>query len=172
MKIQLKSLLYRQGPVFQTPDELYSFMSNFKYTEFSNLMSSKEVMITKQGSCHDQVIFEIKELSEMGLNPQAKFIMEVKDDEQGGETHSFVYYQDTNSPTMWYWFENAWEDYRGIHEFNDYLNMIDFIMQAFKLRHPYSAMYISDFIISEHATGEDLQTLVNICMSSAQKYSL
>lgn len=172
MKIQLKSLLNKAGATFDSVSDLSSFMSNFKYIDFTTLMSPKEVLMTKQGSCHDQVMFEFKMMSEMKLDPQAKFIMGVYDDSRGGETHSFICYRDNDSFNTWCWFENAWDDYKGIHGFSSYDDMIDFIMHAFSERYHYDKLYIADFNISEHDIGEDLSTLVNICMNSAEEYNL
>lgn len=168
MKIQLKSLLNKTGAIFDSVSDLSSFMSNFKYIDFTTLMSPKEVLMTKQGSCHDQVMFEFKMLNDMGLNPHAKFIMGIYDDSRGGETHSFIYYQNNN---LWYWFENAWQDYKGIRSFNSYEDMIDFIIHIFDERHRYTKLYIADFDISEHSIGEDLNTFVDTCMNSSEEYN-
>lgn len=60
--------------------------------------------LSGSGSCHDQVMFELKELRRMGTKPKAIFFMEYNDTGQGGMTHSFVYYEDKNNL---YWLEHA-----------------------------------------------------------------
>ena len=45
--------------------------------------------------------------------------------------------------------------------------MFDFIIDAFMNRNPNKHIYIADFIPEEHTIGEDLQTLVDICMDDA-----
>ena len=151
-------------PRFNSPAELDYFMSDFEYIEFDRLMSPEQVFRTESGSCHDQVMFEYDELSKQGVNPRAKFLISVDDDGNGGETHSFVYYSEDS--TM-FWFEQAWQDYAGIHDFATEQEMFDFIIDAFINRNPNKHIYIADFIPADHTVGEDLQTLVDICMESA-----
>ena len=139
-------------------------MSDFEYTEFDRLMSPEQVFRTESGSCHDQVMFEYDELSKQGVDPRAKFLIAVGDDGGGGETHSFVYYSEDS--TM-FWFEQAWQDYAGIHDFATEQEMFDFIIDAFMNRNPNKHIYIADFIPADHTVGEDLQALVDICMETA-----
>lgn len=149
---------------FNSPSELDYFMSDFTYVEFDRLMSPKMVFQTESGSCHDMTLFEYDELSKQGLNPNAKFLMAIDDNGLGGETHSFVYYSEDS--TM-FWFEQAWQDYAGIHDFATEQEMFDFIIDAFINRNPDKHIYIADFIPENHTIGEDLQTLVDICMETA-----
>ena len=165
MKILLQSL--KNDSMFDTVPEFLDFMSDIEYVPFTRLMNPLEVILTKQGSCHDQVMLEMKKLSEMGLSPTAKFIMAVDDYNQGLETHSFVYYQDGKE---YCWIENAWADQRGLHKFSDYDEMIDAVMFAFGQQTDYDKLYIADFIPEDHTIGEDLDTLVDICMNSASGY--
>ncbi len=149
---------------FNSPNELDYFMSDFDYIEFSRLMSPELVFRTESGSCHDMVMFEYDELTKQGLAPKAKFLLATDDNGIGGETHSFVYYSEDS--TM-FWFEQAWQDYAGIHDFATEQEMFDFIIDAFINRNPNKHIYIADFIPEEHTIGEDLQTLVDICMNDA-----
>ena len=94
--------------------ELSNWMKkNIKYKEFTKLMSADEVMKERKGSCHDQVMFELYWLKKLGYNPKAIFFIEYNDN-NGGETHSFVYY---NKKDKVCWFENAWGGNEGIKEF-------------------------------------------------------
>jgi len=167
MKILLQSL--KNDSMFETVPEFLNFMSDVEYVPFTRLMNPLEVILTKQGSCHDQVMLEMKKLPEMGLSPKAKFIIAVDAYGQGLETHSFVYYQDGDD---YYWFENAWEDQKGLHKFSDYDEMIDAVMFAFGQRTDYDKLYIADFMPEEHTIGEDLDTLVDVCMNSAEEYTV
>ena len=97
----------RSDAICDTPVQLLSLMSHIAYSDFEKLMSPLEVLLTSHGSCHDQVMFEMQELYDMGYSPKSKFIIAVDKDGQGQETHSFAYYEDNGK---WYWFENAWED--------------------------------------------------------------
>jgi len=152
------------NPRTSSPYQLLYLMSNFEYINFDTLMDSTEVVNTLSGSCHDQVMFELDELSKQGLNPKAKFLIAVDDNGTGGETHSFVYYPEDSDL---FWFENAWEDYRGIHEFDTEQEMLDFVIDAFMNRNPGKEIYIADFDPENHIVGEDLQTLVDVCMDNA-----
>ena len=155
--------------VFADALDLIDYMSDIKYSYFTTLMSPEEVAQSMQGSCHDQVMFEMQSLSDMGFIPHAKFIIAVDAFGQGLETHSFVYYEDAG---RWYWFENAWEDMQGIHGFDTYTEMIDAVMFAFGQRTDFDKLYIADFIPEEHVIGEDLDALVDTCMNSAEEYNL
>ena len=103
---------------FSSPNELQSWMkNNIKYSNFTKLKSPNDVISSKQGSCHDQVMLELNELKKMGLKPKAKFLIEYQPGKsQGGTTHSFVYYQ-KNGKT--YWLENAWSGQEGLHKFDN-----------------------------------------------------
>lgn len=149
---------------FESPEQLLQFMQDFDYKKFDTLMSTQDVGYYGEGSCHDQVFYELEALEALGLAPQAKFIMAVDKDGIGGETHSFVYWVDIDKA---YWFENAWEDYRGIHEFASESELIDAVVGAFKARNPRNYVYIATLDPEDHVVGEDLDTFVDICMTDA-----
>lgn len=98
---------------------LQSRMKKIKYDNTDHkLKSANQVIKDKSGNCHDQVMLELKELKSAGLKPKAAFVMEYNPKTfQGGTTHSFVYYKDGGKVK---WFENAWGDKKGIHEFNSF----------------------------------------------------
>ena len=148
----------------RTPTQLSNLMQDFQYKDFDYLMSPEEVYLTKSGSCHDQVLFELAELQRIGMLPKAKFLMAVDKDNIGGETHSFVYWITGNRA---YWFENAWEEHRGINIFSSEQDMFDTIISEFKARNPHQYIFLADFNSEDHSIGEDLQTFVDICMDSA-----
>ena len=155
----------QSAPRFQGPEQMLSAMSGLDYVEFTQLMAPDEVIMMNEGSCHDQTMLEYDELECEGLSPAAKFIMAVDKDNIGGETHSFVYWVENGKA---YWFENAWEDYRGIHEFDSEADLIEAVVDAFTERNPRKYIYISDFNPAEHTIGEDLDTFVDICMNNAE----
>lgn len=152
-----------------TPDQLMELMSHIQYSDFTRLKSPLETFISTNGSCHDQVMLEFQELFDMGLSPRAKFIMAVEEDGQGGETHSFVYFEFDGD---YYWLENAWEDMRGLHKYNSEAELIEAVMFSFGQRVPYNRLYIADFAPAEHTIGEDLETLVDTCMNTAAEYEI
>lgn len=149
---------------FKNPTQLLEFMNNIEYKDFDFLMSPNEVFVTCKGSCHDQVMLESDELTVQGLDPVAKFLMAIDDNDIGGETHSFVYWEKNGK---FYWLENAWADQAGIHEFDTERDLLDYVISAFKFRNPHQYIYIADFDPDNHYVGEDLQSLVDICMDDA-----
>ena len=146
--------------MLDSANKLLEEMKDIEYCEFTRLMSPLEVVVTRKGSCHDQVMYEMEELHELCLNPKAKFILAVDKDNNGLETHSFVYYEDGDRVC---WFENAWKDNRGINKFLCEKDMFDRIESLFKHRTNASNLYFVDFNPDEHTIGEDIHTLVDIC---------
>lgn len=162
---------------FRSPYQLLEYMNSFAYADFEFLMSPAEVFDTCTGSCHDQVMLELDELGMQGLNPQAMFIMAMYPEQTldtargdtviiGGETHSFVYWEKDGKC---YWFENAWRDYQGLHEFDSEQDLLDAVISAFAERNPDQYIYLASFDPDEHAIGEDLDTLVDTCMDNAKR---
>ena len=108
----------RNGPPypikpFSSAEDLSEHMRSFKYKEFDRLMSANEVGKQKRGSCHDQVMYELQQLRRMNKNPKAIFVIE-HDGNQGGMTHSFVYWKERD---RYRYLENAWGDHEGIKDF-------------------------------------------------------
>ena len=149
----------------RTPTQLMNWMRDIEYTEFTQLKSPEEVFLTKSGSCHDQVMFEIAELKNIGVKPIAKFLMAVDKDNIGGETHSFVYWV---LPRSAYWVENAWSDFRGLHMYKTEDELVVDVIEKFRERNPNQYIYLSDFDPAAHTIGEDLDTFVDICMGNAE----
>lgn len=143
--------------------ELSNWMKkNIKYKEFTKLMSADEVMKERKGSCHDQVMFELYWLGKLGYNPKAIFFIEYNDN-NGGETHSFVYYSKKDKVC---WFENAWCGNEGIKEFASLSDIKNYIRQCHKDGKlgnikTYPNIEITSF--KNHKPGETLQEFVDIC---------
>ena len=104
-------------PTFKTPEELSKWMkSNVHYANFTKLKSSDGVAESKSGSCHDQVVFEYNALKNMGKKPKILFFIAYREgSNQGGMTHSLVYYSEGNKVK---WFENSWSGMEGIHTYD------------------------------------------------------
>ena len=141
---------------------------NIKYKNFNKLMDHDEVLETKSGSCHDQVMFELVELSE--YHPRALFVIEYTNkevqDDHTNMTHSLVYYHN-NGKTCW--FENAWGGMEGIHEFKNLKELKEKLKELHRegkfgnyKKYPY--LEISPF--RNHKAGENLQQFVDICLSN------
>lgn len=149
---------------FNSPKDLLDHMRSFKYKEFDKLMSPDEVERTKSGSCHDQVIYEMRELRRMGKDPKGLFMVEYNDD-QGGTTHSLVFYKDGKD---YIWIENAWGGREGLHKFNSVDGIKRKILEAHKNNEfgdnvKYKNILFSEFSDSDHKIGENLQEFVANC---------
>ena len=103
-----------------TPEKLSSWMhTNFSYWQHdeSNVESFDEILKSKKGDCYDQVEFEKIMFNKMNIKYSCLFMIEYKDSnwQQGYGTHALLYYKKNNK---FYWFENAWGKYYGIHQYD------------------------------------------------------
>lgn len=121
----------------QTPNELLEYMSQNiiygfigkngkKYTDmFSEewndwysecfVQNGEEVLESKIGTCWDQVELERLWFEKKGYTIHTFFMWFEVNKENNYPTHTFLIYE---SNDKYYWFENAFEAERGIHEFN------------------------------------------------------
>lgn len=150
------------------PSGLSEWMKkNIKYSNFTKLKSHDEVMKTKSGSCHDQVMFELEELKKCDhCNPKAMFLIEYNDKEStNATTHSFVYYKD-NDKIMY--FENAWKGHVGIKEFDSLKEIKDYFIKAHN-NHEFGNVdqypKLEFFNFGNHTPGESLEQFVQKCVS-------
>ena len=143
--------------------------SSIKYKDFEKLKSHDEVSKTKSGDCHSQVMYETEELRKYGIDPKAKFFIEYDPNtNQGGQTHSFVYFSDPVTKKT-YWLENAWGSQKGLHEYKNEREMIRDVMKKHKSeqtddRKQFTKVEWGEFNPDEHTPGESLQELVNKCL--------
>lgn len=79
------------------------------------VQTGEQVLNTKVGTCWDQVELERLWFEKNHLEIRTIFIWFEVDYKNDFPTHTFLLYKKGNK---WYWFENAFESYRGIHEFN------------------------------------------------------
>lgn len=158
----------RRYQQYSTPQALSKRMRSFKYDDTVHpLKTPTETARTKSGNCHDQVMYELSELRKSGKDPKAAFLIEANPKtNQGGTTHSFVYYQEGNKTV---WFENAWGGHEGLHEFDSFAD----IKKDISKRHKngefgdssnYSKLYWGEFDDSVVRPGDSLQDIVNKCM--------
>lgn len=151
--------------LYSSPEELQRWMiNNIKYKEFTKLMSHDEVLSTKSGSCHDQVIFEIEEFKKMKIKYNTLFLIEYTEEntnDHSNITHSLLYYELNNSI---YWFENAWRDQAGIHKFNSVKELKEKIINLHQTGHfgnykKFPKLKITHF--KNIDTGSSLQDIVD-----------
>ena len=129
--------------MIKTPQELLEFMSGIEYSwmdkqgnfhtdmipemyETYSLMSPEEVKKYKRGICVDQSEFEREWFSKNNYEHKVMVIQIERQDSKPG--HQFLIYKENNK---YYWFENAWYNERGIHEYNSYEELINDIKKRF-----------------------------------------
>lgn len=151
----------------RSPKSLLGKMRKLPYKNFTKLQSPEKTL-KYGGSCHDQTFAELHQLRKMGLKPKAKFLMEVDNNGQGGETHSFAYY---NKGDKTYWFENAWNGKAGIHEYSSIKDIQKEFTQmhkngSFGNKKKYNNLIWSDFHEADHKIDESLQDFVDVCLNT------
>ncbi len=129
--------------MIKKPQELLEFMSDFKYEWMDkdgnfhqeltsdmydnySLMTPEEVLKNKRGICVDQSEFERNWFSKNNFEYKVMVIQIERGDSAPG--HQFLIYKEIDK---YYWFENAWYDERGIHEYSSYEELIEDIKRKF-----------------------------------------
>ena len=85
---------------------------NHNFNDIFYLRKPEDILSSKIGLCFEQVELERFLLSKHDLNFRSYFLL--YQDSNPGFSHSFIIYKDNNK---YYWLENAWLKYRGIHEY-------------------------------------------------------
>lgn len=161
VSVATESSLNTNGFKFSTPEELLKWMSiNIKYSKFTRLKDPMTVLINKEGSCHDQTVFELFFLNQMGISANALFLLETNLFDKGGVTHSFAYYK---SYSKYYWLENVWDSFKGIHEYSSIDKMISDIKRMHEkgMWGDYKKFPFVKVCPFNYQIGDTLQMLVN-----------
>ena len=113
-----ESTILESNNEFKNETELLNWMKNnirYEHNDSSwKLKSYEEVLQTKSGDCHDQSLFEYTVFNRQNIKCGRLFIIEYYGDKihDAGATHTMCYFIKNNK---YYWFENAWDNKRGIH---------------------------------------------------------
>lgn len=127
---------------YRTEKEIMNFMEQINYGWIDNcskkhsivdetfsskyrLQSPQEVIENKIGVCWDQVELE-RFLFQGHLNIKTYFIVHYDNDKC--PTHTFLTYQKEDK---YYWFEHAWEKYKGIHEYSSLEILLQDVKEKF-----------------------------------------
>lgn len=131
----------------KTPNELLEFMKENiiygfidkegnKYTDiFSKewqdnwnsmglVQTGENILKTRIGTCWDQVELERLWFKQNNYQYKTIFIIFELNKTNNLPTHTFLIYKELNK---YYWFEHSFYDNRGIHEFNNYQEAIDYV---------------------------------------------
>lgn len=90
------------------------------------LQTPNSVLETGIGLCFDQVELERSFITKLKLDFRTYFMFYQDSNKELGPSHAFLIFKDNNK---YYWFENAWYKYKGIHEYetlDDALNDIKY----------------------------------------------
>ena len=111
-------------------EQLSQYMNNIEYGWVDNknqknsetddmglgnyiLQSPYQTIENKLGICWDQVELERLFFENNDIKHETYFIVYYDNDKC--PTHTFLIYELDNK---WYWFENSWENYRGIYQYS------------------------------------------------------
>lgn len=104
---------------------LYSaFKWNFK--EIFYLQNPKQLIESKIGTCFEQVELERELISKLGVDLRTYFIHYPS--ENYDIAHSFLIYKDSKK---YYWVENAWLKYKGLHVYNTKEELFNDVLEKF-----------------------------------------
>ena len=108
----------KNGKCFIEPNK------NFKEDYY--LQSPKDVINSKMGYVFDQVELERFLLDSIGIDNRSYFMIYNSSDNE--MSHSFIVFKDYNK---YYWLENSWIKYRGVHEYEDKEELLDDVIKKF-----------------------------------------
>lgn len=140
---------------------IHSSLTNEMYTNYS-FMTPEEVFVNKCGICGDQCNFEKFWFLNNGYKCKIMEIGLIRENEAPG--HFFLIYKDKDK---YIWFENAWNDERGIHEYDSYELLIKDIRNKFILQNAVKDNELQNIIIAEqkeypyHISFEEMDKIDN-----------
>ena len=92
-----------------------SLTFNNDFNKFYKIRLKEDFVKNKYGVCWDYCEFEREFFSSVGIKHTCYFVLNFLTREDGGPTHTFLLYEQNNK---WFWFEWAWQQFRGIWEYN------------------------------------------------------
>ena len=145
----------------ENPQQLLDFLSEVEYKwmdkngifhkkiessmyEKYSLMTPQEVIKYKCGICMDQCELERFWFKKNKYECNVLIIQVLRENEAPG--HAFLIYKNNQK---FYWFENAWYDQRGIHEFDSYSELIDKIKKLFIIQNNINESELTNLVIKE-----------------------
>jgi hypothetical protein len=89
------------------------------FSQIYMLQTPEELLNSKIGVCWDQVELERYYFNKTSLKYNSYDIIYI--DNNNMPNHTFFVYEDNNK---FYWFEHAWDKYKGIHEYDNLKNLL------------------------------------------------
>ena len=105
------------------------------------LQNPRELRKNKVGVCWDQVELERYYFKSNDLNIKTFFLIHYDNDRF--PTHTFLTYEKNNK---YYWFEHAWEAFRGIHEYNSLEELLLDIQNKF-IKYELNDKYVANKLV-------------------------
>lgn len=131
----MKSILeFVNTPNKDIPKQLLNIMKDIEYDNKTNdenyiVKTPSQLIKIKSGICYDQVEFERVYFEKHKYQYKTYFAYE-KEPVDDNPTHTFLIFKENN---QYFWFENAWESYRGVHGlFKSYNDALKFVSIQFK----------------------------------------
>ena len=121
--------------------KLHDKITEEMYTTYS-LMTPDEVIKNKSGICVDQTELERFWFDSHNYKYEVLNIQIFRENSAPG--HIFLIYYENG---IWYWFENAWYDYRGIHPYSSYEILIEDIKTKFIIQNNIAKNELNNLII-------------------------
>lgn len=100
------------------------------FPNFYYLQTPKELLKSKMGVCWDQVELERYYFNKENIPIRTYFIMLEEKDML--PSHTFLTYEEKNK---FYWFEHAWGEYKGIHEYSTKNDLLKDVIDKFRKSH-------------------------------------
>ncbi|MGN1371709.1 MAG: GNAT family N-acetyltransferase [Candidatus Coprovivens sp.] len=109
-------------------DKEGNYYSGFKYNfkDIYYLQSPKQLLESKVGCCFDQVELERDLVSKLNVDCRTYYMM--YSDDVVDYAHTFLIYKDSKK---YYWLENAWLKYKGVHVYDSKEELFEDIVGKF-----------------------------------------
>ncbi len=136
------------------------YVDNFK--EIFYLQSPKQLLESKIGCCFDQVELERELIAKLDVDCRTYFIQYPDDDLD--YTHVFLIYKDSKK---YYWIENAWLKYKGLHIYNSKEELFDDVLNKFVATIPDGEFKkVKLYLYEKPRYGINYTKFVSNCMSN------
>ena len=136
------------------------FNPDFKETFY--LQSPKQLLESKIGTCFDQVELERELITRLGVDCRTYFIS--YPDDEYDYSHTFLIYKDSQK---YYWVENAWEKYKGLHIYDSKEDLFDDVLEKFIKTIPGGEFKkVKLYLYERPRSGISYTKFVSNCMSN------
>lgn len=104
---------------------------DLEFKSIYKILNPTELTTQKCGTCIDQVEFERDFFDNRHIACSSYFILG-KISEEDRPSHTFLTYRLDSSH---FWFEHAWNDFKGIHRYNDEIELLKDVRDKFMKSH-------------------------------------